>query len=56
MDTKSAKEIDGLAEIDMGLEWRNGAWYINRDVVLAEILRRVEDIEKQISREEKEEK
>jgi len=48
------EEIDP-GGLDTTLEWRNGAWYINRDVVLSEILRRVENIEKLIT-EKKEEK
>lgn len=53
------KETDGL---DTTLEWRNGGWYIkepaNRDVILADILRRVKDMSKGIEKllTEKEEK
>jgi len=44
-----SKEVDELnAGLDTTLEWRNGAWHINRDVILAEILRRIKDIEKQL--------
>jgi len=43
---KETDEID--AGLDTALEWRNGGWHINRDVILAEILRRIKDIEKQL--------
>jgi len=43
-----AKETEIDAGLDTALEWRNGAWRVNRDVILAEILRRIKDIEKQL--------